>query len=131
MKSIIIDLDGTLTIDSDMPYDQKKPNTEVVKTLQKYHEDGFNIVIHTARNMRTYYGNLEEIKINTLPIIIEWLKENEVPYDQIVIGKPWCGHHGFYVDDKAIRPSEFASLKHEEIIELLKKENPFFDGGNK
>lgn len=54
-----------------------------------------------------------------------------MPYDEIIIGKPWCGYDGFYVDDKAIRPSEFISLNYEQIKELLKKENPHKDGGNK
>ena len=35
------------------------------------------------------------------------------------MGKPWCGHEGFYVDDKAIRPSEFLALSRAEITELL------------
>jgi len=28
----------------------------------------------------------------------------------------------FYIDDKAIRPSEFASMTYDEIISLLEKE---------
>ena len=46
-----------------------------------------------------------------------------MPYDDIVIGKPWCGFEGFYVDDKAIRPSEFSTLSYEEICTLLQKEH--------
>ena len=45
---------------------------------------------------------------NTLPIIKDWLLANNVPYDEIIIGKPWCGMNGFYVDDRAIGPSEFS-----------------------
>lgn len=71
--------------------------------------------------MRTFDGELEKIKFHTLPIIISWLKKHDVPYDEIIIGKPWCGYDGFYVDDKAIRPSEFISLNYEQIKELLKK----------
>ncbi|HFM3195463.1 TPA: capsular biosynthesis protein, partial [Escherichia coli] len=47
---------------------------------------------------------------------------NNIPYDEIIVGKPWCGTNGFYVDDKAIRPSEFISLSETEIAELLDKE---------
>lgn len=56
-----------------------------------------------------------------MPTIITWLQKHDVPYDEIIIGKPWCGYDGFYVDDKAIRPSEFISLNYEQIKELLKK----------
>lgn len=81
--------------------------------------------------MRTFEGNVGKMNIHTLPVIIEWLNRHEVPYDEIVLGKPWCGFDGFYVDDKSIRPSEFASLDYDQIKALLDKENPFKDGGNK
>jgi capsule biosynthesis phosphatase len=92
---------------------------------------GFEICIYTARNMRTHDGNLGKINVYTLPAIIDWLNANDVPYDEIIVGKPWCGFDGFYVDDKAIRPSEFVSKSFEEIQELLAEENPYKDGGNK
>lgn len=131
MKNLIIDLDGTLTIDSKCSYDKKPINNEVLNQLNKYKNDGFKITIYTSRNMRTYKGNIGEINIHTLPIIIEWLDKYNVPYDEIIVGKPWCGFDGFYIDDKAIRPSEFVSMSYEEIQKLLAKENPFKDGGNK
>lgn len=131
MKNLIIDLDGTLTIDSESSYPDKPINIDVVNKLKEYKSLGFNITILTSRNMRTYAGNLGKINIYTLPVIIEWLNRHDVPYDEIVLGKPWCGFEGFYVDDKSIRPSEFASLSYEQIKALLDKENPFKDGGNK
>ena len=66
-----------------------------------------------------------------MPGIISWLEKHNVPYDEIHVGKPWCGFNGFYVDDKSIRPSEFVSLSYEEIMVLLAKENPYLDGDNK
>lgn len=131
MKNLIIDLDGTLTIDSKASYQDKLPNIEVINQLKTYKEKGFNITIFTSRNMRTYDRNIGKININTLPIITEWLDKYKVPYDEVIVGKPWCGFDGFYVDDKSIRPSEFASMSYEEIQELLAKENPYKDGGNK
>lgn len=131
MKNIIIDLDGTLTIDAETSYENKPINIDVVKKLREYKSLGFNITILTSRNMRTYEGNVGKINIHTLPVIIEWLNKHDVPYDEIVLAKPWCGFDGFYVDDKSIRPSEFSSLTYEQIKDLLAKENPFRDGGNK
>lgn len=69
--------------------------------------------------MRTYNGNIGKINANTLPIIIEWLNKHNVPYDEIHIGKPWCGLNGFYIDDKAIRPNEFLSMSINEIQKLV------------
>ena len=119
---IVMDLDNTLTIESDLSYAEKVPNYKVIKTCRKYHELGFKIIIYTARNMRTYNGNLDAIISITYPEIISWLKKHNVPYDEVIIGKPWCGHNGFYVDDKAIRPSEFVSLTYDEINSLLERE---------
>lgn len=131
MKKIIIDLDGTLTIDSECEYSEKPLNIEVLEACIQYKKMGFDIIIQTSRNMRTYSGNIGKINVNTLPGIISWLEKHGVPYDEIYVGKPWCGFDGFYVDDKAIRPSEFTSLSYDEIKALLKKENSFRDGGNK
>lgn len=123
MKNIIMDLDGTLTIDEDdKDYVSKKPNIAVIEKLREYKTKGFKITIYTSRNMRTFMGDIEKIKANTLPQIITWLEKHSVPYDDVMIGKPWCGFDGFYVDDKAIRPSEFSALSYEEIRDLLKKE---------
>ncbi|HEG2599169.1 TPA: HAD hydrolase family protein [Campylobacter jejuni] len=131
MKQLIIDLDGTLTLDTDVSYQNKPINKDFLQQLRFYNKKGFKITIFTSRNMRTYNGDLKKIQENTLPVIIEWLDRYGVPYDDIIIGKPWCGFDGFYVDDKAIRPSEFIKYSYDEILDILKKENPYKDGGNK
>lgn len=122
MKRIIIDLDGTITSKETSDYDGVIPNQEVVEAIRKYRSDGFDIVIHTSRNMRTYEGNVGKINVHTLPKIIDWLEKHSVPYDEIVVGKPWCGFEGFCVDDKTVRPSEFASMSYEEIRDMLSHE---------
>ncbi|ONG14085.1 hypothetical protein BXT95_26585, partial [Escherichia coli] len=61
-----------------------------------------------------YKENIGKINIHTLPVIIDWLNENRVPYDEVIVGKPWCGDEGFYVDDRAIRPSELCNMTLEE-----------------
>lgn len=126
MKKLIVDLDGTITLGNTSDYKNVLPNIELIKQLTKYRRDGFSIVISTARNMRTHKGNVGKINIHTLPIITEWLDKHDVPYDEILVGKPWCGHDGFYIDDRAIRPSEFNSLSFEEITALIDKEKACF-----
>ena len=123
MKNLIVDLDNTLTIGETSDYKNVKPNLETIETLKKYKEKGFNITIFTSRNMRTYEGSLGKINKYTLPTILEWLERYDIPFDEVIVGKPWCGHDGFYVDDKAIRPSEFNSMSYEEIQDLLDREN--------
>ncbi|MFT9297009.1 MAG: capsular biosynthesis protein [Gluconobacter sp.] len=120
MKRLVVDLDDTLTKNNpDLSYSDKEPNLPLIEKLREYKSEGFEILIQTARNMRTYQGAVGKINANTLPIIIEWLKTHDVPYDEIYVGKPWCGTEGFYIDDRAVRPSEFLSLSLEEINTLI------------
>ena len=120
MKRIVIDLDETIsTKNEDESYASARPKNDVISKLRYYKSQGYCICIFTSRNMRTYNDNIGLINVHTLPIITRWLDEHSVPYDEIVVGKPWCGEQGFYVDDRAIRPSEFASLSESELVKLL------------
>ena len=119
MKRLIFDLDDTLCTTQNGDYANAQPITEVVEKLKEYHRQGFTIIINTSRNMRTYQGNIGAINKNTLPIIIDWLARHDIPYDELYVGKPWCGFEGFYVDDKAIRPDELVKLSYAEICQLI------------
>ena len=83
------------------------PYSEVVEKLQYYHENGAKIVLFTSRNMASYNGNIGLINKNTAKVLSQWLEKWNIPYDEIVYGKPWPGHKGFYVDDRSVRPDEF------------------------
>lgn len=120
MKRLIFDLDDTISFTQDSNYESATVNLPLVEKIKEYRSLGFEIVISTSRNVRTYEGNVGKINANTLPVIIEWLKRYDIPYDEIYVGKPWCGHEGFYVDDKAVRPSEFVDYSYEQIVSLLK-----------
>lgn len=121
MKKIVIDLDDTLSVTKNSDYLNATPKVDVINKLREYQSKGFYIIIYTSRNMRTFKGNVGKINVYTLPIILDWLEKHGIPFDEVIIGKPWCGFEGFYVDDKAIRPNEFVSLNYEQILELIKK----------
>lgn len=121
-NKLVVDLDDTLSYTINGDYENSKPIVPVIEMLRKYKEEGFQIVIYSSRQMRTYNGQLGKININTLPNIINWLTKHNVPYDEIIVGKPWCGYDGFYIDDKAIRPSEFLNMSYDEIKDMLEKE---------
>jgi len=122
MKRLIIDVDDTICYTKNSDYKNSSINIALVEKLKQYKDMGFEIILMTSRNMRTHSGNLGKINVNTLPILIEWLESNDIPYDELYMAKPWCGYDGFYIDDKAIRPSEFISMNFDEIHELLQKE---------
>jgi capsule biosynthesis phosphatase len=120
MKRLVMDLDGTITReDPTVGYADKVPDPEIVARMREYRDMGFAIVIYSARNMRTFESSVGKITAHTVPVIIDWLKRHDIPYDEIHVGKPWCGTDGFYVDDRAVRPSEFVSLTREQILALI------------
>ncbi len=120
MKNLVMDIDKTLTLGDNKSYDLVSPNIDVINKVIEYKLKGFNIILFTARNMRTHEGNVGKITAKTLPIIFKWLEKHNVPFDEIYVGKPWCGNDGFYVDDKSIRPNEFIEKSYSEIQNLIK-----------
>jgi len=119
MKRLIIDLDDTITLSAQDGYENALPNLALITRLREYRADGFEIVISTSRNVRTFEGNIGKINAHTLPVIVAWLEKHAVPFDEIHVGKPWCGLEGFYVDDKSTRPSEFLRHSLQDIHALL------------
>ena len=72
MKRLIFDLDGTICFAINGDYMNATPNHQVIEVLRSYKENGFEIIISTSRNIRTYEGNVGKINANTLPIIIRY-----------------------------------------------------------
>jgi capsule biosynthesis phosphatase len=137
MKRLIIDLDETITLAAPdgvpLPVDTRPeqaqsgyvhalPNLALIARLREYRAQGFEIVISTSRGMRSFDNSIGRINAHTLPVILDWLGRHDVPFDEIHVGKPWCGLEGFYVDDKSIRPSEFLRYSLPAIHALLAAE---------
>ena len=123
-KVIVVDVDGTLTLhkDENSSYSSAVVSVSMKSRLKKLQSEGYWIILFTSRNMRTHQGNIGVIMKHTAPILIEWLINNDVPYDELHFGKPWCGQDGFYIDDRAIRPREFLDYSLEEIHGILERD---------
>ena len=92
-NTIIFDLDGTIALvdkrrevsklpDGKMNWNEwfnpsniklDKPNEPVIKIVQLFAEDGFNIVIFSGRSDRTKYSTRS------------WLSQNKVPFNKLVM----------------------------------------------
>lgn len=120
MNSMIFDIDGTICPikKKNENYEDLIPYEQMVKKIKELKKLGFRIVLYTSRNMRTYDGDLEKINNYTKPILVKWLKKWNIPYDELLIGKPWPGLNGFYVDDKAIRPNELLNFDLESLCSI-------------
>lgn len=120
--TFVFDIDGTLCPikKQDQKYEDLIPYEEMVEKLRYYKNHGAKIVLYTSRNMNSYNGNLGLINKYTAEILRDWLKKWDIPYDEIVYGKVWPGHKGFYVDDRTVRPDEFLSRTPEELEKICK-----------
>lgn len=116
------DIDGTLCPikKKEEEYIDLVPYAEMVDKLREYKEGGAKIVLFTSRNMNSYGGNIGLINANTAKVLLKWLDRWEIPYDEIIYGKPWPGHKGFYVDDRTVRPDEFLKYSVDELDEICK-----------
>jgi capsule biosynthesis phosphatase len=128
--TFIFDIDGTLCPikGTDERYEDMVPYAEMVERIREYKKQGARIVLFTSRNMNTYNGNIGLINANTAKVILEWLMKWDIPYDEIIYGKPWPGHNGFYVDDRTVRPDEFLNRTVDELKDICKKSR--CDGNN-
>ncbi len=119
-SGIVVDLDGTLAIRPEGgSYDDCAVNLEVADRMRYLHGTGVPIQIYTARNMRTFQGNIGRINAVTVPSVIAWLSRHNIPFDEVFVGKPWPGRSGIYVDDRAVRPNEFVRFSVEEVFDLV------------
>lgn len=85
-RTLCIDLDRTLC-ESDGDYAEAKPIPGARDALLRLREAGWALVLHTARHFNHWKTTLD------------WLARYEMPYDQIVFGKPPAR---IYIDDRAI-----------------------------
>ena len=128
--SFIFDIDGTICPikNKDEKYEDLIPYKDMVEKIREYHDHGAKIVLFSSRNMNSYDGNIGKINKYTAPILIEWLNKWNIPYDEIIFGKPWPGRLGFYVDDRTIRPLEFLNCSVQQLENLCQKDRTINEG---
>ncbi len=123
-KVLVVDVDGTLCPikGSGESYADLPVNEPLRDRLIELHAEGWRIVLSSARGMRTYDGNAGEIAKHVLPTLLTWLAQNNVPFDEINVAKPWPGHNGFYIDDRTVRPREFLEHTFEELNAICERD---------
>jgi capsule biosynthesis phosphatase len=100
---ICFDLDNTLltypAIAGD--YSTVKPIYKNLALLKKLKSDGHEIIIYTARRMKTHHGNVGKVIKDIAGITIDTLERFNIEYDELIFGKPIAD---IYIDDRAINP---------------------------
>lgn len=95
------DIDGTLVGSPEIPgdYSTIRPIQENIDFLKRAKSRGAHIILYTARRMKTHNGNIEKVIEDIGSVTIEKINEFNIPYDEIIFGKPWAH---FYIDDLAV-----------------------------
>ena len=102
-KTFIIDIDGTLTKETDgygpHIYENRTPNLDMIRKVRALYAAGHRIILWTAR----YFEDEA--------VTERWLIRQGVPYHRLHLGKPqYC----VWIDDKAVHPDDF---KVEEYLD--------------
>jgi hypothetical protein len=100
---ICFDLDNTLVTYPTIPgdYTSVKPIHKMIDLLYSFKKKGHEIIIYTARRMKTHQNNIGKVIKDIALITLNTLDKFNIPYDEIIFGKPIAD---IYIDDRAINP---------------------------
>lgn len=117
MKSkLVIDLDDTISFCFDRDFANAKPNNGVINKVNELYQLGWEIEIRTARGSLSVGGTAIDRARKYDSQIREWLGRHGVLYHTLSFEKPLAT---LYVDDKAMRPDEFAQLTTQDFSKGL------------
>ena len=99
-KTLVFDIDGTICTNTDGSYEQAVPFQERINYINRLYDNGYKIVMFTARGSTTN----KEWHEFTKKQLTKWgLKFNE-----LILKKPYGE---LYIDDKGIKDSDFFNEK--------------------
>ena len=101
--------------DAKQKYGNALPNNKIINGMRILKRQGFHIILLTARRMLTHNGDIEKIIEDVGKITTDWLERYDVPYDELIWGKPYSST--YYVDDKAMNLEEF--VKWTKIMDSI------------
>lgn len=101
----VVDIDETLSRwNDDRDYLNFVPDLAVIDKINSLHEQGHYIVLFTARGMRSMDRDIDRIRREIRPPLEEWLQNNGVKYNELIMGKPYGD---YYIDDKNLSIDQF------------------------
>ena len=119
-KTIAFDLDDVLCLRpkgyenlGPEKYNYCYPIEENIQLVNSLYNDGYKIVIYTARGMSQFKGNVALIYSKLYSKTIQQLNDWGLKYDQLVMGKI---HYDLLVDDKVLNSS---AITKEDIKKFL------------
>lgn len=111
MRTLVFDLDDTISFTTNRDFANAKPNLELISKINDLSKQGWKIIICTARGSLSC-KNREEAEFKYGEEIKKWLDKHSVSYDMLSFQK----HLGqYYIDDKAITPDDFLKLNIKKL----------------
>ena len=100
LKTICFDIDNVICkTNSTNDYSKSIPIKKNIQAINEAYNNGFNIILFTARYMGRYKGNLTKVKKGIKPLTLKQLKKWGVKYHKIYFGKP---SFDLFIDDKSL-----------------------------
>jgi histidinol phosphatase-like enzyme len=122
-KIIAFDLDDVICFRSEdyedlgpSKYSYCQPYQEAIELVNSLYDDGYKIIIYTARGMTQFGGNVTEIYSQLYSKTIKQLDSWGLKYHQLVMGKI---HYDVLVDDKVLNSN---NIVKEKIVNFLSNE---------
>jgi histidinol phosphatase-like enzyme len=119
-KTIAFDLDDVLCYRPEgyehlgpEKYDHCKPYTGNIDLVNSLYEDGYKIVIYTARGMSQFKGNIVDIYTHLYNRTNQQLNSWGLKYHSLVMGKI---HYDVLVDDKVLNSN---NINKKHIVEFI------------
>ena len=100
LKIICFDIDNVICkTNTTKNYSKSVPIKKNIKVINEAYNNGFNIILYTARYMGRYNGNVSKVKKHIKPFTLKQLKKWGVKYHKIYFGKP---SFDLFIDDKSL-----------------------------
>jgi hypothetical protein len=122
-KTIAFDLDDVLCFRPNgyenlgpSKYNYCFPIEDNIELVNSLYEDGYKIVIYTARGMSQFNGNVTEIYSKLYTQTIKQLNSWGLKYHQLIMGKI---HYDVLIDDKVLNSH---NIDKETIVNFLSHE---------
>jgi len=114
----MIDIDGTIAElkKQGQTYENVKINEGAVSKIKALKKAGHYIILQTARHMKTCNGDQGQVIAKIGKQTLDWLKINEIPYDEIYFGKPYAD---VYIDDLAHQFTAWHDIKVQDFDDSL------------
>lgn len=120
-KTIAFDLDDVICYRSNEyenlgpeKYSYCQPYQQTIDLINSLYDDGYKILIYTARGMSQFNGNVIEIYSKLYNKTNDQLKIWGVKYHQLIMGKI---HYDLLIDDKVLNSH---NIDKQTIVDFLK-----------